>query len=619
MPVLGLLVLVGLVATGFMLTRKSEALPSGGPVGRFLGQLRKGQLYRVWVRVPSGALTQADLQSRVESMGFSDTKLVTPDPTDRGVATLITRWMLDSSEVFDTPEVKLFQLEAVQEPPAAVKTSGDETSHPALDGGLTGQDIEAIKWALISDDDAKHLGGFASTFEPDFPIAASLLRTKAALANARSMGSVLAGEAREKSAKMVERFKRAATAVGVGLGADDWAQRLSSSTLETLKKLTDKLVPGETWEKYRAAIASLGPFIPAHRMWMADKAFSILKQVAQAPRDIGEEGETYAKHVCEVCPALALVPGLGSGISCMRAVGAALSVSTSLEFINMPDVAACLEGQSEATAFMTAATLVGDFARGKPAPAEGLFELLTSERQAMTEKEKVAFDAGVALGFGRALQATDFPALWSYVTGDTLPSRAVRFAVAVGKAKRDRQRPVAVLLATIGKELPPGAINAVRKLAVDLVANPKLLSLYPSELAKEKEVPVPVAAAALAVVREIGEGIRIVDPNALRMLCPDEPMFTLGLTPASLKLAMSMTKPYVSQVVDPGGIVPKVREIAKSTAPEGVKARRQLERAVKALERQRWADWYRKVQAEGASRGNVSGASLESGQLTRSA
>jgi hypothetical protein len=625
MPFLGLLLLVGLVATGFALTRKSEAaqLPPG-QVGRFLGQLRKGQLYRVWVRIPSGAITQADLQSRVEHMGFGDTKLVTPDPTDRSVATIITRWMLDSSEVFDTPEVRLFQLEAVQEPPANVKTSGEQqgsTTHLCLDGGLTSQEVEAIRWALMSDDDAKHLGGFASTFEPDFPIAASLLRAKASLANSRSMGSVLAGQLRDKNVKMVERFTRAAAAVGVGSGAAQWVDRLASNTIGTLKRLTANLVPPETWEKYQSAVSALGPFIPAHRMWMSDKAFSTLKQVSEAPRDIGEDGEEFAKHLCTICPALALVPGLGAGIACMRAVGAALAVATPLDAVNMQDVATCLEGESEATAFLTAAHLVGDFARGKPAPADGLFKTLTREREAMTDKEKVAFDAGVALGFARALQATDFPSLWSYVAGDTLASRALAFAVAVGKAKREKLRTVSVLLGKIASDLPPGSLDAVRNLSVDLVANDKLLSLYPSELASKKDVPVSVAAAALAVVREIGEGIRIVDPTALRLICPGEVTFQLGLTSSALKLAMSMTKPYVSQVVDPAGIVPKVKAIAKSDAPEGAKARQQLERAVKALERQRWADWYRKVQAQRGSQGNISGvgASPASGQLTRSA
>lgn len=619
MPVLGLLLLVGVLATGFALTRKSEAAPQlpPGKVGRFLGQLHKGQLYRVWARIPSGAITQADLQARVEAMGFGDVKLVTPDPTDRSVATIIARWMLSSSEVFDTPEVHLFQLQAVEEPPANVKTSGVPESHPALDGGLTSQEVDAVKWALVSDDDAKHLGGFASTFEPDFPIAAGLLRAKAALANARSMGSVLAGQLREKNVKLAERFARAATAMGLGAYANEWARKLSSDTIGTLKRLTEGLVPVEVWEKYRPASAALGIFLPAHRMWMSDKALSTLKQVSEAPRDVGEDGEEFAKRICTDCPTLAMVPNLGAGIACMRAAGAALSLATNLEPVNMQEVASCL-GESEAVAFLTAADLVGGFARGKLAPAEGLFSTLTRERQDLTNPEKVAFDAGVALGFARALQATDFPALWSYVQGESLSARALAFAVAVGQAKREKKRTVAVLLGKIARSLPPGSLTAVRLLAVKLVNDGNLLALYPAELAKKEEVSVPVAEAALAVVREIGEGVRIVDPNALRLIVPDESTFNLGLTSSALKLAMSMSKPYVSQVVDPGSIVSKVKAIAKSDQPDGAKARQQLERAVKALERQRWSDWYRKVQAERGTQGRVAGVAPASGQLTRS-
>lgn len=623
MPVLGLLLLAGVLVTGAIaLTRKSDtpSLPPG-PVGRFLGQLRQGQLYRVWARV-TGALTQADLRSRIERMGFGDIKLVTTDPTDPSVVSVIARWMLSSSETFDSHEVRLFQLEAVDEPPGQVKTSGDERAYPMLDGGLTEPEAEAIRWALMSDDDTKHLGGFASTLEPDFPIAASLLRAKAALANARSMGSVLAAELRAKNLKLVERFTRAAIAVGVGSGAPEWAKRMSSNTIDTLKRLTEGLVPPETWEKYRGATNTLGTFLPAHRMWMSDKAFSTLKKIAEAPRDIGEEGQEFAKRVSANCPSLAMVPGLGSGIACMRAAGAALSLATSLEYIDMREVAACLEGKSESTAFLTGAEMVGGFARGVMAPQEGLFGSLTRERESLTDKEKVAFDAGIALGFARALQATDFPALWSYVQGDTIGARSVAFAVAVGQAKREKKRPVSVLLGKIAAQIPPGSLTAIRRLAVDLVANENLLRHYPGELAAAKKVPVPVASAALAIVREVGEGIRVIDVNALRLLVPDEPKFQLGLTPAVLKLAMSMSKPYVSQVVDPGSIVAKVQDIRKSDTPDGEKARLQLERATKALERQRWADWCRKqVERQGAfhKKAGTFDQSLADGQLTRRA
>ena len=631
MPVLGLLfAIAGALFVGVALTRKSETTPllPPGPndnrVGKFVGLLKKGQLYRVWVRVSTGAITQADLKAKVESMGFGDTRLVTPDPTDQSVATIIARWMLDSSEAFDTPDVQLFQLEPVEEPPTATKTSGDSTAasaKPILDGGLTDQELEAIRWALMKDDDAKHLGGFASTFEPDFPMASSLLRAKAALANARSMGSVLATELRTKNQQMAERFLRAASAVGVGAGASEWQKRLASSTVDTLKRLTKGLVGAEVWDKYASAAGTLGVFLPAHRMWMSDKAFSTLKEVATAPRDTGEDGEAYASQVCTQCPDLAMVPGLGSGIAFMRAAGAALSLSTSLEAVNMQAIAGCL-GESESAAFLTAADLVGGFARGIPAPAEGLFATLTREREQMTDKEKVAFDAGVAMGFARALQATDFPALWSYVQGDTLSSRALAFAVAVGQAKREKKRTVAVLLGKLASSLPPGSIDAVRALCVALVNDEKLLRLYPAELAGKKEVPLPVAQAALAIVREIGEGVRIVDPTALRMILPGESSFQLGLTPTVLKLAMSTTKPYVSQVANPAGIVPKVRAIAKSTTPEGAKARQQLERAIKTLERQRWADWYRKVRDNHGATSNVAGyegRGYASGQLTRRA
>lgn len=596
-PVLGLVLLAGVAAAAgaALLTRKSPPpAPQDGRVGRFVGLLRKGQLYRVWARV-SPPIPRADLQTAVERMGFGDVKLITPDPTDAQVATILARWMLDSSETFDTQQVHLFQLQAVEEPPPSAKTSGSaDIPHPSLDGGLTAEDADAIRWALLHDDDAKHLGGFAKTFEPDFPIAAGLLRAKAALANERSMGSVLAAERRAKHEKMFERFLRAAAEVNVAEGAAEWAKRMVPDTLASLKRLTEGLVPVGTWDRYKP---SSDLFIPAHRMWMLDKALSILKQVKDAPRDIGEEGEEYAKKICESCPAIALVPGLGSGVACMRAAGAALSLATALEWVDMKGTEACL-GESEGVAFATGASFIGEFARGKVAPAEGLFATLTKEREAMNETEKVAFDAGIALGFARALQATDFPSLWPYVQGDSLTTRALAFAVAVGQAKREGKRVVPLLLGKLASALPAASLSQVRKLVVDLIEDGNLLGLYPTELAKKKNVPAAVAQAALAVVREVGEGVRIVDPKALRLIFPNEQSFDLGLTPAALKLAMSTTKPYMSQVVEPANIVPKVRAIAKDTSPDGEKARRQLERAIKTLERRRWSEWYRKVRGD---------------------
>lgn len=57
--------------------------------------------------------------------------------------------------------------------------------HAELDEGLTNDDAHAILHALRKDDNPKHLGGFASVVDDEYPIAAGLLRAKARLATLR--------------------------------------------------------------------------------------------------------------------------------------------------------------------------------------------------------------------------------------------------------------------------------------------------------------------------------------------------------------------------------------------------------------------------------------------------
>jgi hypothetical protein len=54
------------------------------------------------------------------------------------------------------------------------------TRLPALDAGLSPDEMTAIRNAVTHETIPANLNGFASTFEPMFPVAASVLRAKAA-------------------------------------------------------------------------------------------------------------------------------------------------------------------------------------------------------------------------------------------------------------------------------------------------------------------------------------------------------------------------------------------------------------------------------------------------------
>jgi len=50
---------------------------------------------------------------------------------------------------------------------------------PVLDAGLSPSEVEAVTYALSREGQPENLLGFASTMEPAFPLAASLLRARA--------------------------------------------------------------------------------------------------------------------------------------------------------------------------------------------------------------------------------------------------------------------------------------------------------------------------------------------------------------------------------------------------------------------------------------------------------
>jgi hypothetical protein len=112
--------------------------------------------------------------------------------------------------------------------------------------------------ALAEDDDPKHLGGIAASFEPDFPIAAALLRAKAVL--------TLAGKQRTKRCAACGRQARFESKDTQSC-SDACTERMSAPdvpsyevTLSTLEKASAGLGPSvtEMWRKFLPALEGLG-------------------------------------------------------------------------------------------------------------------------------------------------------------------------------------------------------------------------------------------------------------------------------------------------------------------------------------------------------------------------
>ena len=118
-----------------------------------------------------------------------------------------------------------------------------------------------------------------------------------------------------------------------------------------------------------------------------------------------------------------------------------------------------------------------------------------------------------------------------------------------------------------------------------LEGEPETLLFYPPE----------IVALARCLVREVGWGVWIVDPTSLALALP--PTGREGfVSPSALQLSLATQKPHASRVWN----ISKVREKMSALEAEGasadaLRARNQLERADRAIERRRWIEWYRRA------------------------
>lgn len=130
------------------------------------------------------------IKERVERLGFRRTLLVTQDPTDNRIVTLITRPATSNPGRSDDV-ITIVNMEPVEEPTSSIARSPIPqigallgsylSSDGPWDAGLNGEEIRTVQTALATETDPRHLTGLASTLEPWFPVSASLLRVRSAI------------------------------------------------------------------------------------------------------------------------------------------------------------------------------------------------------------------------------------------------------------------------------------------------------------------------------------------------------------------------------------------------------------------------------------------------------
>ena len=475
-----------------------------------------GRLYRVVLRVPlryvhgvrraHGDLGQKmllrDVEERLESSGFVGTVAILQDPTDNTRFTAIARYLGPVSR----PAIEIVSAEEVEEPPE----ESPRTNPGVLDVGLTADEVQVVRRALAKEENPRHLYGLASSMEPFFPLAASLVRAKGTLLESRAI-------------------KNAETLAGQ-----------NAAGVQRLAEQVSVVTGGECTPQANAAWT--GP--------------------VQGP------------------------------------AGAMLVAATR---------AACVESWPEVeTMWHRFGTIRGPWGRLDRMRGAGLGAQSAQSAQASVAEQEAArllMGAAPETTLGKWLQRKDFQRLWQRTSGVTLRDRLADFMSAAKESDHTHVPVADVLIARRREELAAYAARTrvsgqpfpldvlsdeVKRVACAIVGSPEGdLSQYPAE----------VQNLARCVVKELRQGIWVVWPEDLYKALP--PTGEEGfVSPTALQLALASQKPIVSRV-SLGKRVPEV--LASLSEPRGridqrqlMRAKHQMERAKRAIERRRWVEWHRR-------------------------
>lgn len=127
-----------------------------------------------------------------------------------------------------------------------------------------------------------------------------------------------------------------------------------------------------------------------------------------------------------------------------------------------------------------------------------------------------------------------------------------------------------------------------------LSSRPELCKLPPSALGEATKIGEESAALALSAARPEGPGLMLVDPAISRVVLAHGPR---PVSRGALQMAHAMMRPEGSLVDSPRSLSKDLRELG-AAANRGdamaLKARAEVERARRLLDRQNWIGWYRR-------------------------
>lgn len=146
--------------------------------------------------------------------------------------------------------------------------------------------------------------------------------------------------------------------------------------------------------------------------------------------------------------------------------------------------------------------------------------------------------------------------------------------------------------------MPPGDPMLVARSIACLVDQPALLTAPISDLPMllGPGVTDAITRAALGAVHNLGNGLVLVRPDAANALvAPHRP----HVSTSALQAASAQIRPEQAGVADPGGLGARLAQLGADGSAEAEKARESLSRAQRAIDRQNWIEWYKRIRSAG--------------------
>lgn len=458
--------------------------------------LQRGVPYRLTARVPLSHVAAirkahgdrgqkallADVSTRVAASGFETPMAVLQDPTDNQLFTAIARFLGKA-----TPQIQIVRWEAVTEPP-----THEEVIPGVLDAGLTADEVAVVRRALVTETNIRHVYGLASTMEPFFPIAASLLRAKGTMLESRAVRND--GLMRANNRALLERV----------------ASHVEKET-------------GGSWPVGRVKDIIDG---------QSDLATTMPLATSEATRGSWPETEEMWAHYSG--PAEPWVK------------------------------------RDHLAAAVAAIPLIRDGMRPEDLFAKGWFE-----HYARADVPEMRNDPRLRLRrLEEARAQSGMPARQWLISNHRGALASYRDGVRID-----------------GQPFPREVLHdEVKRAICTLMAKPD---------ADLKNMPAPVVALARDCLTELGRGVWVVRPIDLYAALPVEGDEGF-VSPTALQLALAQTKPIWSGVAATKKVPAVLATVGpdqanKRDARQRMRAKNQMERANRALERRRWVEWYKKT------------------------